>query len=283
MGYLQRKFEVHQPRDNLGRKMMPITGLQMEPFCRLIDGVLHVDGGEFSANDPCRYDPAKGNKGDFFTDLEQNDPSHLLTINTCVLFAAAPHIRNIHAYSKRPLLSINFSPSDFLDPDFLRKLWEARRDLRPDQIGLEITEPRRKYSNVDITTIRNTVQLSSGLGFRVGLDDVPEDFKKDFRLILAPFISFIKFDADVSQKTLAHQGTNLSKETKVLITAMRRKKAPIVFEGIKTAKDLADINNLFGIDALVQSWGITNAERRSKPRAPKSSNDSQFGGLNAAL
>ena len=273
MSFLQRKFEVHQSPS----KLVPITGLQLEPFCLLIDGKLHVKGGEFSAKDPRRYDPTKGNKGDFFTDLEKNDPAHLLQIDTSVLFAAAPHIQNIYACSFRPLLSINFSPSDFLDSALPQKIWEAKRNLRPDQIGLEITEPRRAYSDADISTIRRIVKLLSGVHFRVGLDDVPEHFDKDFRLMLVPFVSFIKFDADVSQRTLVHQGTNLSKETKALITAMHCANAPIVFEGIKTAKDLARINNLFGIDALVQSWGITDAERRSRPRVgPRSANNSGY-------
>lgn len=152
-------------------------------------------------------------------------------IGAFVFRQACRHLSSWHRAGFKIDLSVNVSPKQFQDPDFV-KLFEdmsAEADFPIENVELELTETSLFGDDAEVS---EKVQKITDLGFRLALDDFGTGYSNLVHISRFP-LQCIKLDKSFVQK-LPSSGPLL----RLILTLARQIGATTVAEGVETQEQL---------------------------------------------
>lgn len=152
-------------------------------------------------------------------------------IGAFVFRQACRHLSNWHRAGFKIDLSVNVSPKQFQDPDFVRLFEDmsAEADFPIENVELELTETSLFGDDAEVS---EKVQKITDLGFRLALDDFGTGYSNLVHISRFP-LQCIKLDKSFVQK-LPSSGPLL----RLILTLARQIGATTVAEGVETQEQL---------------------------------------------
>ncbi|MEL6727188.1 MAG: EAL domain-containing protein [Pseudomonadota bacterium] len=171
-----------------------------------------------------------------------------LVVERRLRFMALTEMRPFLQHKQIESISLNVSPLELAAEDFVRTFIQQieDRDIRPDQIWIEVTESE-KLRDIEVT--KANLEQISRTGVRIALDDYGVGYSNIQRLAELP-IDRVKIDKSIVQNVeLAPKYAGVCRSSVQLARALG---ADVVAEGVETAEQLNEIQSM-GCD-LVQGY-----------------------------